>query len=236
MKENSIEEDIKIALDKFSDNKDSNSAVLIVEKFILGNYVLVGGRKNIVKDSLRYILSDYKRVLKENEILKEEKAQAWEEWNNLEQGSYETEQRLKRENETLKEYIAKAPNLDEITATEYKEIQEEAYIRGRAEEQQNTITKCNKLENENKKLRKERDTDYTTVYLAGVYDEREKQQKEIKEKNKIIDLMANEIANNITNTCPFEAYNYDLDCANRCNNNYKECWKQYFENKAKEIK
>ena len=77
MKENSIknerisiEEDIKIALDKFSDNKDIDSAILIVEKFILGNYILRGGRKNIVKDSLRYILSDYKRVLKENEKLK----------------------------------------------------------------------------------------------------------------------------------------------------------------------
>ena len=57
-------------------------------------------------------LSDYKRVLKENEILKKEKVQAWEEWNNLEQGSYETEQKLKqqikesqRENEELKERI-----------------------------------------------------------------------------------------------------------------------------------
>ena len=55
--ENSIEEDIKIAVDKFSDNKDIDSAMLIVEKFILGNYILRGGRKNIVKDSLRYILS-----------------------------------------------------------------------------------------------------------------------------------------------------------------------------------
>ena len=73
MKENNIEEDIKIALDKFSDNKDIDSAILIVEKFILGNYILRGGRKNIVKDSLRYILSDYKRVLKENEELKEDR-------------------------------------------------------------------------------------------------------------------------------------------------------------------
>ena len=55
-------------------------------------------------------LSDYKRVLKENEILKEEKEQAWEEWNDLEQGSYGTEQKLKqqikelkKENEELKE-------------------------------------------------------------------------------------------------------------------------------------
>lgn len=73
MKENSIEEDIKIALDKFSYNKDIDSAILIVEKFILGNYILVGGnRGNIVRDSLRYILSDYKRVLKENEQLRTE--------------------------------------------------------------------------------------------------------------------------------------------------------------------
>lgn len=47
-------------------------------------------------------LSDYKRVLKENEILKEEKEQAWEEWNSLEQGSYETELKLKEENRKLK--------------------------------------------------------------------------------------------------------------------------------------
>lgn len=71
--ENSIEEDIKIAVDKFSDNKDIDSAMLIVEKFILGNYILLGGnRGNIVKDSLRYILSDYKRALKENEVLLKE--------------------------------------------------------------------------------------------------------------------------------------------------------------------
>lgn len=73
MEENSIEEDIKIALDKFSDNKDIDSAILIVEKFILGNYILKGGRTNIVKDSLRYILSNYKKELKENVELKEEK-------------------------------------------------------------------------------------------------------------------------------------------------------------------
>lgn len=65
--------------------------------------------KNEIK-ALEHILQDYKRVLKENEILKEEKERAWEEWNNLEQGSYETEQKLKqqikklqKENEELKE-------------------------------------------------------------------------------------------------------------------------------------
>ena len=56
----------------------------------------------------------------------------------------------------------------------------------------------------------------------------------LKEKDKIIDLMAEEISKNIINTCPLEDYNYDLDCENKCNDNYKECWKQYFENKVKE--
>ena len=49
---------------------------------------------------------------------------------------YQRYYELKKENEGLKEYIALAPNLDEMTATKYKSIQEEAYIRGRAEEQQ----------------------------------------------------------------------------------------------------
>lgn len=49
-----------------------------------------------IDQALEHIVSDYKRVLKENEILKEEKEQAWEEWNNLEQGSYQTEQNLKK--------------------------------------------------------------------------------------------------------------------------------------------
>lgn len=57
----------------------------------------------------------------------------------------------------------------------------------------------------------------------------------LKEKDKIIDLMLEGISKNILNTCPLEDYNYDLDCENKCNDNYKECWKQYFENKAKEL-
>ena len=59
--------------------------------------------------SIKRIVDSYKRLLKENETLKKEKEQAWEEWNNLEQGSYETEQKLKqqikelrKENEELK--------------------------------------------------------------------------------------------------------------------------------------
>ena len=44
--------------------------------------------------------------------------------------------KLQKENEGLKEYIAIAPNLDEMTAIKYRNIQQDAYIQGRAEEQQ----------------------------------------------------------------------------------------------------
>ena len=71
---NSIEEDIKIInnfITYFNKNiQNGNKADLTV----LGEEI----------NALEHILSDYKRVLKENEILKEEKEQAWEEWNNLE--------------------------------------------------------------------------------------------------------------------------------------------------------
>nr|DAP29547.1 MAG TPA: hypothetical protein [Caudoviricetes sp.] len=60
---------------------------------------------------LEHILSDYKRVLEINEV-------------------------LQKENEELKEYIAITPNLDEMTATKYRNIQQNAYIQGMAEEQQ----------------------------------------------------------------------------------------------------
>lgn len=45
-------------------------------------------------------------------------------------------EKQQKENEELKEYIATAPNLDEMTATKYRNIQQDAYIQGRAEEQQ----------------------------------------------------------------------------------------------------
>lgn len=104
---NSIEKDIKIInnfITYFNKNiQNGNKADLTV----LGEEI----------NAIEHILSDYKRVLKENEILKEEKEQAWEEWNNLEQGSYGTEQKLKqqikelkKENEELKNNTRKNEN------------------------------------------------------------------------------------------------------------------------------
>ncbi len=106
----SIEENIEI-LEKFKNNKIQRDK--LERDFRCGGWKIGNIYKCLELDNaIDNILSDYKRVLKENEILKEEKEQAWEEWNNLERGSYETEQKLKqqikesqRENEELKERI-----------------------------------------------------------------------------------------------------------------------------------
>ena len=59
--------------------------------------------------------------------------------------------------------------------------------------------------------------------------------KQLQNKDKIIDLMA-EYISNITD-CPFESEGKYLDCEKMCDvRTDKECWKQYFENKAKEVK
>lgn len=75
-------------------------------------------------------------------------------------------EKLQKENENLKEYIMLAPNLDEMTTIKYSNIRRDAYIQGRAEEQQkakqmiyeNYISKekiKNKIEELNKKEKKE---------------------------------------------------------------------------------
>ena len=59
--------------------------------------------------------------------------------------------------------------------------------------------------------------------------------KQLQNKDKIIDLTA-EYISNITD-CPFESEGKYLDCEKMCDvRTDKECWKQYFENKAKEVK
>ena len=107
MKENSIEEDIKILEENIKSVKE-NADIGFFES----------NEDYYFFKAVEHILSDYKRVLKENEILKEEKEQAWEEWNNLEQGSYETEQRLKRE---LKGQVIK---IEEITKLNQELVKE----------------------------------------------------------------------------------------------------------------
>ena len=65
-------------------------------------------------------------------------------------------------------------------------------------------------------------------------EEFSKLNKQLQNKDKIIDLTA-EYISNITD-CPFESEGEYLDCEKMCDvRTDKECWKQYFENKAKEL-
>ncbi len=120
--ENSIEEDIKIV-----ENYLAHSAINETDSDFFKN----GGWETVdleIPKSMQHILSDYKRVLKENEILKEEKEQAWEEWNNLEQGSYETEQKLKQQ-------IKKLQKENEELENDNKYLRErESYLEKRRED------------------------------------------------------------------------------------------------------
>lgn len=135
---NSIEEDIKI-LEEFKTNGYS----ILLMKYgdrIKTNFKLAKAIENI--------LSAYKRVLKENEILKEEKEQAWEEWNNLEQGSYGTEQKLKQQ---IKELRKENEELNNRCRNLDKEAQ--AYLEELAGD--NTLTRrtIKQLQEENEELK-----------------------------------------------------------------------------------
>ena len=49
-----------------------------------------------------FLINSIEKLQCENRALKEGNAEAWEEWNNLEQGSYQTEQNLKKQLEKLR--------------------------------------------------------------------------------------------------------------------------------------
>ncbi len=80
-------------------------------------------------------------------------------------------EKLQKENEGLKEYIALAPNLDEMTATKYINIQQNSYIQGRAEEQKKYFDLINKIEDkidkfdyEFEKAKRKNDEDRANYY------------------------------------------------------------------------
>lgn len=74
---------------------------------------------------------------------------------------------------------------------------------------------------------------YKYLYQKALDNTIQADRENIKLK-KQTDLMAEEISNNLLNTCPYIDYDIDLDCKNRCSDNFKECWKKYFERKARE--
>lgn len=107
LKENEIYKKNSEIMSKENLSTAEQLKVEIKENFRLKNQ-LENNRKEY-QETYKDVREELKELKKENEILKKEKEQAWEEWNNLEQGSYETEQKLKqqikelrKENEELK--------------------------------------------------------------------------------------------------------------------------------------
>lgn len=73
--------------------------------------------------------------------------------------------------------------------------------------------------------------------LLDEIDKRErkinKQQSELKKKDNIIDLMTNFIEERI-NECPYDFWidaEKELNC-NECEEDYKKCWRKYFDKKV----
>ena len=175
MKENSIERDIHLLesyagmTHKMNDNQ---------------------GRPKL-DQAIDHILSDYKRVLKENEELKQDRnnnyqmialaqnevlgyMQGYEDGKKLKRSAVanivENQQyyifnkqiehykeyivKLQKENKELKEYISIAPNLDKMTAVKYRNIQQDAYIKGRAEEQHRLFEAIMKIADQREELKK----------------------------------------------------------------------------------
>lgn len=89
-----------------------------------------------------------------------------------------------------------------------------------------------------KEIAESKVTDLTPIGLAITNQLLSRQchklQEESEKKDKMIDLMAEEISKSIVNTCPFADYNVDLDCENKCKDDYKACWKQYFKYKVED--
>lgn len=165
---NSIEEDIKI-VEKLINTMKSDRELFNekTDKEIYTFFI----------NALEHILSDYKRVLKENEILKEEKEQAWEEWNNLEQGSYGTEQKLKQQ---IKELRKENEELNNRCRNLDKEAQ--AYLEELAGD--NTLTRrtIKQLQKENKELKNDYENLSNSVVVKNYYIENSIPVQKVKDK------------------------------------------------------
>ena len=98
--------------------------------------------------AIEKLLQDYTRQKQINEEHRKENAELiceikeLEEMNEIKKIGIIAKDReikaLKEKVKELEDYIFIAPNLDEMTATKYLNIQREAYIRGKADEQQKT--------------------------------------------------------------------------------------------------
>lgn len=157
--ENSIEEDI-ILLKDFTEGNFKRDKL---ENY-KGSYKMGYFYYKDIQQAIEHILSDYKRVLKENEELRAK----WDKDTHILQNELDYANADKidliQQNEELKHKIEGQECVIE-TQAHNEEVYERTFAR---------------LEKENKELKEEKDVDYTTVYLKGIYDERERWDLKVK--------------------------------------------------------
>ena len=124
--------------------------------------------------AIERILKDYKRALKENEYLKEKWDKDTHRLQNYLDVANADKIDLIQQNEELRHKVA-----GQLCVIETQAHNEEVYERT-----------FERLEKENKELKEEKDANYTTVYLKGIHDEREKWERKVKDK---IEELENEI-------------------------------------------
>lgn len=112
-------------------NKTSDKNVVTEEDLEVLNEVLLHNRETEqARIAIEHMLAEREQMLKERDVANDSVIA-----HKFAVMQQQLEQKDKRIQE-LEEYISIAPNLDEMTATKYINIQREAYIRGKAEEQQ----------------------------------------------------------------------------------------------------
>ncbi len=109
-------------------NEEERKAVEMLNIFRLEHKFFNIRQADNLEANIEIVLNLIEKLQKENELAKQaliKKCNIADERN-----------QLLKDNQKLREYIAIAPNLDEMTAIKYRNIQQDAYIQGRAEEQQ----------------------------------------------------------------------------------------------------
>lgn len=115
----------------YTGNKTSDKNVVTEEDLEVLNEVLLHNRETEqARIAIEHMLAELEQMLKERDVANDSVIA-----HKFAVMQQQLEQKDKRIQE-LEEYISIAPNLDEMTATKYINIQREAYIRGKAEEQQ----------------------------------------------------------------------------------------------------
>lgn len=170
MKENSIEETIKIIERKIKEAEHYSNitglCLTLDEELRNALMNILSDYKRVLKENERYQKSDYETICLENNELREITDRIQSEYNDLLKDNFKLKDELEAKRKEYQET--------------YKDVREE----------------LRELKKENKELKEEKDADYTTVYLKGIYNERERWELKVKGNIKNYRKLADEAYKN----------------------------------------